>query len=93
MRTVISFIISFLITIFTLNSCCEKPTNSYGAPKKESFVEKVNKAIEEAEKIEGASISKMGRFKLYDILPDSTKIYRSAMFYVIISPTGNVAVI
>lgn len=91
--TIISFIISLLITILFLNSCCEQPSNSYGVPQT-TFKEELNKALEESNKMleDYKTTSNMGRFQLYDVLPDSTKIYRNMSLFVIISPSGDVEV-
>lgn len=86
-------IISFLITTLLLISCCEQPSNSYGTPqttfKKETnnMFEEYNKALEEYK-----NISQMGKFRLYDVLPDSTKIYQNINLYIVVSPTGYVAI-
>lgn len=89
MKRIISFIL-ITITVLCLNSC-EQPSNSYGSPKN-TFVEDFTKALEESNKAIDGKISEMGRFKLYDVLPDSTKIYRSLSLYIVVSTTGDVAV-
>lgn len=87
----ITSLILIITTVLCLNSCCEQPSNSYGSPKN-TFVEDFTKALEESNKTIDGTISEMGRFKLYDILPDSTKIYQSVGLYVVVSPTGSVAI-
>lgn len=90
MKRIISFIL-IIITVLCLNSCYEQSSNSYGSPKN-TFVEDFTKALEESNKAIDGKISEMGRFKLYDVLPDSTKIYRSLSLYVAVSPTGDIAI-
>lgn len=90
MKRVISLIL-IIITILCLNSCYEQPSNSYRSPKN-TFVEDFTKALEESNKIIDGTVSEMGRFKLYDVLPDSTKIYRNLSLYIVVSPTGDVAI-
>lgn len=90
MKKIISFIL-VITTILCLNGCCEQPSNSYGSPKN-TFVEDFTKALEESNKAIDGKISEMGRFKLYDVLPDSTKIYRNLNLYIVVSTTGDVAV-
>jgi hypothetical protein len=90
MKRIISFIL-IIITILCLNSCCEQSSNSYGSPKN-TFVEDFTKALEESNKAIDGKVSEMGRFKLYDVLPDSTKIYRSLSLYVAVSTTGDVSI-
>ena len=85
-----SFIL-IIITVLCLNSCCEQPSNSYGSPKN-TFVEDLTKALEESNKAVDGSVSKTGRFILYDVLPDCTKIYRNSSLYIVVSVTGDVAV-
>ena len=89
MKRIMSFIL-VITTILCLSSCCEQPSNSYEPPK--NFIEDFTKALEESNKVIDSTISEMGRFKLYDILPDGTKIYQSVNLYVIVSPTGGVAI-
>ena len=90
MKRTISFIL-IIITILCLSSCCEQPSNSYGSPKN-TFVEDLTKALEESNKAISSTVSEMGRFRLYDVLPDSTKIYQSAGLYIVVSPTGDVSI-
>lgn len=90
MKRIISFVLT-IITVLCLNSCCEQPSNSYGSPKN-TFVEDLTKALEESNKAIDSTVSEMGRFKLYDVLPDSTKIYRNLSLYIVVSTTGDVAV-
>jgi hypothetical protein len=90
MKRIISFVLT-IITVLCLNSCCEQPSNSYGSPKN-TFVEDLTKALEESNKAISSTVSEMGRFKLYDVLPDSTKIYQSIGLYVVVSSTGDVAI-
>lgn len=90
MKRIISFIL-IIITVLCLNSCCEQPSNSYGSTKN-TIVEDFTKALEESNKAIDGKVSEMGRFKLYDVLPDSTKIYRSLTLYIVVSTTGDVAV-
>lgn len=90
MKKIISFIL-VITTVLCLSGCNEQPSNSYGSPKN-TFVEDFTKALEESNKAIDGKVSEMGRFKLYDVLPDSTKIYRSLSLYVIVSTTGDVAV-
>lgn len=90
MKRIISFIL-IIMTILCLNSCCEQPSNSYGSPKN-TFVEDLTKALEESNKAISSTVSEMGRFRLYDVLPDSTKIYQSVGLYVVVSSTGGVAI-
>lgn len=90
MKRIISLVL-IITTILCLSSCCEQPSNSYGSPKN-TFVEDLTKALEESNKVIGSSVSEMGRFKLYDILPDGTKIYQSVGLYVVVSPTGDVSI-
>ena len=90
MKRIVSFIL-IIITVLCLNSCCEQPSNFYGSPKN-TFVEDFTKALEESNKAINSTISEMGRFKLYDVLPDSTKIYQSVGLYVVVSPTRSVAI-
>ena len=90
MKRIISFVLT-IITVLCLNSCCEQPSNSYGSPKN-TFVEDFTKALEESNKAIDGKVSEMGRFKLYDVLPDSTKIYRSLSLYVAVSTTGDVSI-
>lgn len=85
-----SFVLT-IITVLCLNSCCEQPSNSYGSPKN-TFVEDLTKVLEESNKAIDSTVSEMGRFKLYDVLPDSTKIYRNMSLYIVVSTTGDVAV-
>lgn len=88
MKKIISFIL-VIITVLCLNSCYEQPSNSYGSPKN-TFVEDFAKALEESNKVIDGKVSEMGRFKLYDILPDSTKVYRSLNLYIVVSPNGDI---
>ena len=88
MRRIILFIL-VIATILCLSGCCEQPSNSYGSPKN-TFVEDFTKALEESNKAIDGTISKMGKFKLYDILPDSTKVYRSLNLYIVVSPNGDI---
>lgn len=90
MKRIMSFIL-IIITILCLNSCYEQPSNSYGSPKN-TFVKDFTKALEESNKAIDGTVSKMGRFQLYDVLPDSTKIYRNSNFYIVVSITGDVAI-
>jgi hypothetical protein len=90
MKRIISFVLT-IITVLCLNSCCEQPSNSYGSPKN-TFVEDLTKALEESNKAIDSTVSEMGRFKLYDVLPVSTKIYRNMSLYIVVSTTGDVAV-
>lgn len=90
MKRIISFVLT-IITVLCLNSCCEQPSNSYGSPKN-TFVEDLTKALEKSNKAIDSTVSEMGRFKLYDVLPDSTKIYRNMSLYIVVSTTGDVAV-
>lgn len=90
MKRIISFVLT-IITVLCLNGCCEQPSNSYGSPKN-TFVEDLTKALEESNKALDSTVSEMGRFKLYDVLPDSTKIYRNLNLYIVVSTTGDVAV-
>lgn len=90
MKRIISLIL-ITITVLCLNSCCEQPSNSYGSPKN-TFVEDLTKALEESNKAIDGAVSKTGRFVLYDVLPDSTKIYRGSSLYIVVSTTGDVAI-
>lgn len=90
MKRIVSFIL-IIITILCLNSCNEQSSNSYGSPKN-TFIEDFTKALEESNKTLDSTVSEMGRFKLYDVLPDSTKIYRNLNLYIVVSTTGDVAV-
>ena len=90
MKRIMSFVLT-IITVLCLNSCCEQPSNSYGSPKN-TFVEDLTKVLEESNKAIDSTVSEMGRFKLYDVLPDSTKIYRNMSLYIVVSTTGDVAV-
>lgn len=90
MKRIISFIL-IIITVLCLNSCYEQSSNSYGSPKN-TLVEDFAKALEESNKVIDGKVSEMGRFKLYDVLPDSTKIYRNLSLYIVVSTTGDVAI-
>lgn len=90
MKRIISFIL-IIITILCLNSCNEQSSSSYESPKN-TFVEDFTKVLEESNKAIDGKVSEMGRFKLYDVLPDSTKIYRNLSLYIVVSPTGDVAI-
>lgn len=90
MKRIISFIL-IIITILCLNSCNEQSSSSYGSPKN-TFVEDFTKALEESNKAIDGKVSEMGRFRLYDVLPDSTKIYRNVSLYIVVSTTGDVAI-
>ena len=90
MKRIILFVLT-IITVVCLNSCCKQPSNSYGSPKN-TFVEDLTKALEESNKAIDSTVSEMGRFTLYDVLPDSTKIYRNMSLYIVVSTTGDVAV-
>ena len=90
MKRILSFIL-VIATILCLSSCCEQPSNSYGSPKN-TFVEDLTKALEESNKAIDGQVSKTGRFVLYDVLPDGTKIYRNSSLYIVVSITGDVAV-
>lgn len=89
MKRIISFIL-ITITVLCLNSCHEQPSDSYAPPK--NFIEDLANAVEESNKAIDGKISKTGRFILYDVLPDSTKIYRNLSLYIVVSPTGDVAI-
>ena len=84
-------LILIIITVLCLNSCYEQPSNSYGSPKN-TFVEDLTTALEESNKAIDGTVSKTGRFMLYDVLPDSTKIYRGSSLYIVVSTTGDVAI-
>lgn len=88
MKRIISFIL-IIITVLCLSGCYEQPSNSYGSPKN-TFVEDLTKVLEESNKAIDGAVSKMGRFKLYDVLPDSTKVYRSLNLYIVVSPNGDI---
>ena len=90
MKRIVSFIL-IIITILCLNSCNEQSSNSYGSSKN-TFIEDFTKALEESNKAIDGKVSEMGRFKLYDVLPDSTKIYRNVSLYIVVSTTGDVAI-
>lgn len=89
MKRIISFIL-IIITVLCLNSCHEQPSGSYEPPK--NFIEDLANAVEESNKAIDGKVSEMGRFKLYDVLPDSTKIYRNLSLYIVVSTTGDVAI-
>ena len=90
MKKIISLIL-IITAILCLSSCYEQSSSSYGSPKN-TFVEDFTKVLEESNKAIDGKVSKMGRFKLYDVLPDSTKIYRSLSLYVAVSTTGDVSI-
>ena len=90
MKRIISLIL-IITAILCLSSCYEQSSNSYGSPKN-TFVEDFTKALEESNKTIDGKVSEMGRFKLYDVLPDSTKIYRNLSLYIVVSTTGDVAI-
>lgn len=90
MKRIISLIL-IITAILCLSSCYEQPSNSYGSSKN-TFVEDFAKALEESNKVIDGKVSEMGRFKLYDVLPDSTKIYRNLSLYIVVSTTGDVAI-
>jgi hypothetical protein len=90
MKKIISLIL-IITAILCLSSCYEQPSSSYESPKN-TFVEDFTKALEESNKAISSTVSEMGRFRLYDVLPDSTKIYQSVGLYVVVSPTGSVSI-
>lgn len=90
MKKIISLIL-IITTVLCLSGCYKQPSNSYGSPKN-TFVEDLTKALEESNKAISNTVSEMGRFRLYDVLPDSTKIYQSVGLYVVVSPTGSVSI-
>lgn len=90
MKKIISLIL-IITAILCLSSCYEQPSNSYGYSKN-TFVEDFTKALEESNKAISNTVSEMGRFRLYDVLPDSTKIYQSMGLYVVVSSTGSVSI-
>lgn len=90
MKRIISFIL-IVITILCLSGCYEQSSNSYESSKN-TFVEDFTKVLEESNKVIDGTVSEMGRFKLYDVLPDSTKIYRNLSLYIVVSTTGDIAV-
>lgn len=88
MKRIISFVL-VITTILCLSGCYEQSSNSYESSKN-TFVKDFTKVLEESNKVIDGAVSEMGRFKLYDVLPDSTKVYRSLNLYIVVSPNGDI---